>query len=69
MQNINYDLVKLLHITQDNIWRLEKHYVADAKKAECHSLDFLKEMLVTERKHSERLQKEIEMRMAAGKFN
>lgn len=69
MQNINYDLLKLLHGTLDNVWRLEKYYVNDAEAAKCHSLPFMKQMLETEKKHAEQLQAEIKMRMDAGVFN
>jgi hypothetical protein len=69
MQNINYDLLKLLHLTLDNVWRLEKYYVNDAQAAQCHSLEFLKQMLEAEKQHAAQLQSEIKMRMDAGTFN
>jgi len=69
MQNVNYNLLKMLHNTLDDIWRLEKYYVRDAKKAKCHSQAALKEMLKNEKKHAEALKKEIAARVKAGKFN
>lgn len=69
MKNINYDLLKLLHTKLDTVWRLEKHYVEDAEKAKCHSLDAMKRMLEDDKKHIEMLNEEIKMRMDAGDWN
>ena len=69
MQNINYDLLKLLHAKLDTVWRLEKHYMEDADKAACHSIGELRQMLVDDKKHIAALNEEIRMRMQAGKWN
>lgn len=69
MQNINYDLVKLLHATLDTIWRLKQHYVQDAEGAKCHSVPALKEILEDEQRHARMLRDEIKMRMDAGIFD
>jgi hypothetical protein len=69
MKNINYDLLKLLHSTLDDIWRLEKYYIKDAKKVKCHSRPALEKMLETKQKDAQMLLKEIEMRMKAKIFN
>lgn len=69
MQNINYDLIKLLHAKLDNVWRLEKHYLTDAKEANCHSKTVLEQILEDEKKHIKMLQDEIKMRMEADKFD
>jgi len=69
MKNINYDLLKLLHSTLDNIWRLENYYVNDSKEAKCHSVTALEKILEDERKHAEMLQQELKMRMDAGIFD
>lgn len=69
MKNINYDLIKLLHMSLDKIWRLEKFYIKDADKAKCHSLPALKQMLKDEKHHAEMLRDEIKMRMNAGVFD
>ena len=69
MKNINYDLLKMLHNTLDDIWRLEKYYIRDAQKAKCHSVVALKEMLKNEKRSAELLQKEIKLRVKAGKFD
>lgn len=69
MQNINYDLVKLMHAHMDTVWRLEKHYLNDAKEAKCHSVAALTKILEAEKAHIEMLRDEIRMRMEAGKFN
>lgn len=69
MKNINYDLLKLLHTKLDTVWRLEKHYIEDAEKAQCHSIDAMKQMLEEDKKHIEMLNTEIKMRMEAGEWN
>ncbi|MEX1064274.1 MAG: hypothetical protein WD898_01675 [Candidatus Paceibacterota bacterium] len=69
MKNINYDLLKLLHSKLDNVWRLEKHYVDDAKEAKCHSVPALEQILEDEKRHVEMLREEIKMRMEAGIFD
>ncbi len=69
MKNINYDLLKLLHSTLDNIWRLENHYVKDAEDAKCHSTSAMKTILENEKKHAQMLREEIKMRMDAGIFD
>ena len=35
MKNENYNLIKTLHNTLDDLWRIEKFYIRDAKKAKC----------------------------------
>jgi hypothetical protein len=69
MQNINYDLLKLLHSKLDNVWRLENYYVRDAKKAKCHSLAALQQILKDEKKHVEMLRVELKMRFSSKKFS
>lgn len=69
MKNINYDLVKLLHTTLDQVWRLEHHYCEDSKAAKCHSEPALAQMLEDEKKHAEMLIEEISMRVKAGVFD
>ncbi|HBI25358.1 MAG: hypothetical protein UT41_C0001G0533 [Candidatus Wolfebacteria bacterium GW2011_GWC2_39_22] len=69
MKNINYDLLKLLHTKLDTVWRLEKHYIEDAEKVQCHSVDALKQMLEDDKKHIAMLNEEIKMRMEAGEWN
>ncbi len=68
MENINYDLIKLLHAKMDNVWRLEKFYCEDANKAGC-SKDCLNSILEDEKKHVEMLTEEIKCRIEAGKFD
>ncbi|GMU25399.1 hypothetical protein KJZ71_02465 [Patescibacteria group bacterium] len=69
MKNVNYNLVKTLHNTLDDIWRLEHYYVEDAKKAKCHSVSVMKRMMNQRKKDAKALVKEIKMRMDAGIFN
>jgi len=65
MKNINYDLIKLLHIKLDVVWRLEKFYIKDANEAKCHSVPALEKMLEEEKKHVKMLQDEIKGRIKA----
>ncbi len=69
MKNINYDLLKLMQSKTDNVWRLEKYYVDDAKAAQCHSISALEQILEEEKKHIQMLMNEIKMRMDAGIFD
>lgn len=69
MKDINYDLVKLLHITLDNIVQLEQSYIKDAEDAKCHSVPALKKILENEKKHAEMLAEEIRLRSEAGVFD
>lgn len=69
MKNVNYNLIKTLHSTLDDVWRLEKHYVSDAKKAKCHSKSVLDKMLKQRKNDANALIKEIKMRLDAGIFN
>ncbi|MDP3970196.1 MAG: hypothetical protein Q8P90_00685 [bacterium] len=69
MKNINYDLVKLLHLKMDNVWRLEKHYVEDSEKAKCHSVPALKQILAEEKNHVDMLREEISLRAQNDLFN
>ena len=69
MKNINYDLLKLLHTKLDTVWRLDKHYIEDEEKVQCHSVDALKQMLEDDKKHIAMLNEEIKMRMEAGEWN
>lgn len=69
MKNINYDLLKLLHTKLDTIWRIEKHYLADAESAKCHSEGCMATILEEDKKHAAALREEIKMRMDAGIFD
>jgi len=69
MKNVNYNLLKLLHLKLDNVWRLEKFYIDDAKQANCHSVSLLEKILESERDHAESLKGEIRARMDAKIFD
>ncbi len=69
MQNINYDLIKLLHCKLDSAWRLEKHYIQDAKNVNCHSISVLEKILEDDKNHIAMLREEIKMRMDSDNFN
>jgi len=58
MKNLHYDLVKLLHSKLDNVWRLEKHYLKDAKECvRCRAL--FGKLLKAEKDGLEMLKKEL----------
>ena len=69
MKNINYNLTKMLLAKLDNVWRLEKFYVKDAKKAKCKSAKALEQMLKDEKKHIEMLKNEISRKVKQNKFD
>jgi hypothetical protein len=69
MQDINYDLVKLLQQKLSTAWQLEHFCVKDAETAQCHSLPALQEILKDEKRHAKMIADEIRMRVEAGKFN
>ncbi|OGM94865.1 hypothetical protein A2524_00200 [Candidatus Wolfebacteria bacterium RIFOXYD12_FULL_48_21] len=69
MKNINYDLLKLLHTKLDTVWRLEKHYIEDADKAQCHSIGAMKQILEEDKKQIAMLNEEIKMRMDAEEWD
>jgi hypothetical protein len=68
MQDINYDLIKLLHCKMDSVWRLKKFYCDDAQKAQCESHPVLQEILKDEERHISLLAHELKQRMLAGIF-
>lgn len=69
MKDINYDLVKLLQCKMNNVWRLEKFYCSDAKKATCTSVDSLAKILEDEKRHVDMIRNEIATRVKAGIFD
>lgn len=69
MKNINYDLLKLLHSKLDNVWRLEKFYVRDAKKEKCESLPILTEILKDEKKHVKMIYEALGKKVKKNSFN
>jgi len=69
MKNVNYNLIKSLHNALDDLWRLEKFYVRDAKAAKCHSMGGMKKMVETRKKEADMMLKEIKMRIDAGIFD
>lgn len=69
MTNANYNLLKLMHNTLDDLWRLEKYYIKDAEEEGC---DKCKEMLESIRadiaKHVGMLKEELANHVKEGKF-
>lgn len=59
MKNINYNVLKLLHNQLDDLWRIEKHYLKDAKGAKCGCLKILSSLRSDFKKNIEALKKEL----------
>lgn len=58
MENLSYDLIKLLHNKLDDHWRITKHYLKDAKKCR-RCAGIFKEMVKTDKKMIDQLRAEI----------
>jgi len=69
MENVNYNLVKLLQAKMDNVWRLSKYYINDAKEVQCQSASALEKILEEEKGHIEMLKKEMKKRIEGEVFN
>lgn len=69
MEDINYDLMRLLTQKMRYVNRLERHYLTDAKNASCHSVKALEKILADEKKHIEMLREEIALRVKNNLFN
>jgi len=59
MKNVNYNVIKLLHSALDSAWRIEKHYIKDAKGSKCGCGKLLKGMRADLERHVESLKKEL----------
>ncbi|HDQ22604.1 MAG TPA: hypothetical protein ENN28_01370 [Candidatus Uhrbacteria bacterium] len=69
MKNENYNLIKMLHNTLDDLWRLEKYYIRDAKKAKCKSCQkILENMRKDIKKHVNSLTAELGSHIKAKKL-
>ncbi len=70
MKNYNYNLVKMLHMKLDDLWRIEKFYLRDAKKSKSKSCEKLfKEMQKDLKKEIKLLQAEISRHIGHKKFD
>ncbi len=68
MKNYNYNLVKLLHCSLDDLWRLEKFYLKDAKAcAGCSRA--LAALYRDMKRHVAALSKELATHSKAGTLN
>jgi hypothetical protein len=64
MKNLNYNLIKLLHNSLDDSWRVEKHCLKDARSAGCKSCQKLLAKMRTQFKgNTQALQREISRHM------
>lgn len=69
MKNANYNLIKVLLSELDDAWRIEKHYLDDAKEfgcADCQSI--LKQIHEDTEKHINMLREEIAKHSQAENF-
>ena len=70
MKNFNYNLVKMLHAKLDDLWRIEKFYLRDAKKSKSKSCEKLfKEMQKDLKKEVSLLKAEIARHVGHKKFD
>jgi len=69
MKNINYNVLKLLQKTVDNLWRIEKHYLRDAKGSKCNCPKLLKQMQRDLRRQSEDLRAEVAVHAKSDKLS
>jgi len=59
MKNVNYNVLKVLHTELDNLWRIEKHYLKDAKKSRCDCPKILKVIQKDAKRHIDMLRREL----------
>lgn len=59
MKNANYNAIKLLHLTLDNLWHIEQHYLNDAEGLSCKCGELLSELQTDLQKHVELLKGEL----------
>ncbi len=59
MKNVNYNVLKLLHNQLDDLWRIERHYLKDAKGCRCSCAKLLKGMQRQLKGNVEALKKEL----------
>lgn len=59
MKNTNYNVLKLLHNQLDDLWRIERHYIKDAKGSRCNCPKILAHMQKQLKGNIELLKKEM----------
>jgi len=70
MKNFNYNLIKMLHSKLDDLWRIEKFYLRDAKKSGSKSCEKLfKELQKDLKKEIGLLRQEIARHLSHKKFD
>lgn len=70
MKNVNYNLIKMLHNTLDDLWRIQKYYARDAKKLRCPGcIALYKNMEKDIKNHLGLLQTEVKNHIQKKKFN
>lgn len=69
MQNLNYDLIKVLLGKLDDHWRITKHYTGDAEEAGCKDcLKLFEKIVKDDQNHIEMLKKELGKHISEKKF-
>ncbi len=68
MKNFNYNVLKLLHNQLDDLWRIERHYLKDAKGCKCGCSKLLKSMQGQLKKNVEALKRELAAHHKANKL-
>lgn len=69
MKNTNYNVLKLLHIELDNLWRIERYYLKDSKLAKCKCPKLLAMMRRDYKKHIQALKKELGLHWKMSKLD
>lgn len=70
MKDANYNLVKLLLRKLDDIWRLEKFYVKDAKSHACKDCQaILKKVIAADKANADLLRAEVGKHIKGKKFD
>jgi len=60
MDNLHYDIIKLLKDRLAEAWSIERHYFADAENAGCaHCREALEKFLVIDREQIEMISREL----------
>lgn len=70
MKNSNYNLVKLLLRKLDDLWRLEKFYLKDARMHSCKDCErILKKIAAIDRTNADLLREELGKHIKGKKFD
>ncbi len=69
MTNANYNLIKFLYNTLDDLWRLEKYYIKDAEEEGCARCKEIMESIRDDiKKHVALLKEELAVHVEEKRF-